>query len=156
MSDVRLNAAAEAMLRSGEPPLIGLLSFLLAWIETRHLELMAAAGYDDVRRAHNSVFVHLRAGGMRLTDLADAAGMSKQAMGELVDDLVDKHYLRKAPDPTDGRAKLIHWAERGMASHETTMRVFSAIEDEISDMVGSDHVARLRLVLSRFVAAAAG
>lgn len=77
---------------------------LLDWFEARHLELMAEAGFDDVRRAHDVVFVHLPAEGRRLTELADAGEMSKQAMGELVDDLVAKAYLERVPDPTHGRA----------------------------------------------------
>lgn len=130
--------------RPGGPPLIGFLSPLVDWWHERHLELMAAAGFDDVRRAHNAVFVHLPEEGRRLTDLAAAADMSKQAMAELVDDLVAKDYLAKVPDPTDGRAKLIVWAERGLAAHEATMAAFGRIEGEVEDVLGADELARVR------------
>lgn len=126
------------------PPLIGLLSPLVDWWHERHLELMAAAGFDDVRGAHNAVFVHLPEEGRRLTELAAAAGMSKQAMAELVDDLVAKGYLAKVPDPSDGRAKLIVWAERGLAAHEATMTAFGHIEAEVEEMLGADELAQLR------------
>lgn len=146
------DAATEGMLRRpGGPPFVGLLRPLLDWVEERHLELMYDAGFDDVRRAHNSVFVHLPAEGRRLTELADAAEMSKQAMGELVDDLVDKRYLRRTPDPTDGRAKLIVWADRGEDAHEATMQVFASIEQELSEAVGEERFADLRSVLLELV-----
>lgn len=58
---------------------------------------MRDAGFDDVRRAHNAVFVNVPAEGRRLTDLADDADMSKQAMGELVDDLVDEGFEPDGP-----------------------------------------------------------
>lgn len=133
------------------PPLIGLLQPLVEWWEERHLELMAEAGFDDVRRAHNQVFMHLPAEGRRLTGLADAAGMTKQAMGELVDDLVRKGYLAKEPDPSDGRAKLLVWAERGNAAHVATMEAFATLEAEVADLVGGADLARLRAILLRLV-----
>lgn len=138
------------------PPLIGFLSPLVDWWHDRHLELMAAAGFDDVRGAHNSVFVHLPAEGRRLTGLAEAAGMSKQAMAELVDDLVAKDYLAKVPDPTDGRAKLIVWAERGLAAHEATMTAFGRIEAEVEEVLGADELAELRQGLATLLRATHG
>lgn len=142
------DVASEAMLaRPGPPPLPALLRPLLDWFEDRHLELMANAGFDDVRRAHNAVFIHLPAEGRRLTDLADAADISKQAMGELVDDLVAKGYLDRIPDPTDGRAKLIVWADRGLRAHEATMEVFGAIQREIVDAIGRDGLEGLQQLL---------
>lgn len=152
MAAGRFDAATEGMLRGpGRPPLPAMLRPLLDWFETRHLELMARAGFDDVRRAHNSVFVNLPGEGRRLTDLADAADISKQAMGELVDDLVDKGYLRRVPDPTDGRAKLIVWADRGERAHHATLEAFSKIEQELAEAFGRErfddlHVSLLDLV----------
>jgi len=133
--------------RPGRPPLPALLRPLLDRFETRHLELMAEAGFDDVRRAHNAVFVHLPAEGSRLTDLADAADISKQAMGELVDDLVAKDYLERIRDPSDGRAKLIRWAERGQQAHRATLDAFATIDAELSAAFGATRFDDLRDVL---------
>src|SRR5687767_11082270 len=116
MSDVELNAAERGFRARGEIPLIGPLAVVTRWWERRHMELMAEAGYDDLRVAHNAVAAYLPAEGMRLTQLAQAAGISKQAMAELVSDLVAKGYAKQVPDPTDGRAKIIIWDERGKAS----------------------------------------
>lgn len=138
------------------PPLIGFLSPLADWWHDRHLELMAAAGFDDVRQAHNAVFVHLPEEGRRLTELAAAAGMSKQAMAELVDDLVAKDYLAKVPDPSDGRAKLIVWATRGLAAHEATMAAFGQIEAEVERLLGTDELGQLREGLATLLRATHG
>lgn len=152
-----LNAGSAHLHRRPEgPPLIGFLSPLVDWWHERHLELMAAAGFDDVRQAHNAVFVHLPGEGRRLTGLADAAGMSKQAMAELVDDLVAKDYLAKVADPTDGRAKLIVWADRGLAAHEATMAAFGRIEAEVAEILGADELTRLRDGLATLLRATHG
>lgn len=154
MGDRQFDVGSEALLaQPGHPPLPGMLRPVLDWFETRHLELMFAEGFDDVRRAHNAVFVNLPAEGRRLTDLADVADMSKQAMSELVDDLVDRGYLARTPDPTDGRAKLIVWAERGEQAHEATLRAFATIQRELAALVGTDVLDQLTGHLLALVAA---
>lgn len=135
--------------RGGAMPLIGLFNALAGWIEARHLELMAAEGFDDVRRAHNAVFRHLPADGVRLTELADAAGISKQAIGELVDELERKGYVERHPDPSDGRAKLIVAAPRGELAHAATLRIFRAIEDELTEVAGDAALEQVRTTLDR-------
>lgn len=144
-----VDAATTAAMARGGVPLVSLAHALAEWLELRHLELMARAGFDDVRGAHNAVFRDLPAEGSRLTDLAARAGMTKQAMGELVEHLEDRGYLRREPDPTDGRAKLILWDERGEAAHRRTLEVFAEIEDELAARLGSDVLATLRGGLER-------
>lgn len=147
-----LNAAEAGMVRRGAPiPLVGLLTAVSGWIEQRHLELLAEAGFDDVRLAHNAVFTNMPEGGIRLTELAATAGVSKQAMAEMVNELVDKGYLHRVPDPTDGRAKLIRMAERGEASHLATLEIFAAIESELAAVVGKHSVEQIRSVLTEVV-----
>lgn len=145
----RLNAAEAGMVRRGGPiPLLGLLTAVASWFEERHIELLVEAGFDDLRRAHNAVLVHLPADGIRLTDLAERAGMSKQAMAELVADLVDKGYLDRVPDPTDRRAKLLVIRERGDAAHRATLEIFARIEDELAHVVGAGAVEDTRATLT--------
>src|SRR5258708_24317023 len=65
---------------------------------------LRAAGHDDLRAAHAQVFVALDMEGSRLTELAARAGMTKQAMGELVRYLEHHGYLAVEPDSRDRRA----------------------------------------------------
>jgi DNA-binding MarR family transcriptional regulator len=137
------------MLRRGSPiPLIGLLTAVTRWIEQRHLEQLAVAGFPEIRRAHTPVVVHLPSGGMRLTDLAEAAGISKQAMAELVDDLEAHGYLERMPDPTDGRAKLLLMTDRARAAHAATLQIFADIEAELATTVGEAALEQARSTLA--------
>lgn len=145
--DVRLDPATPAM------PLPGLVAPIQRWWERRLVEILAERGFDDVRPAHVTVSMNLPAEGMRLTDLAETAGMSKQAMAELVDDLVGKGYLRKEPDPSDGRAKLLRWDRRGLESYEATLRAFSDLEEEVERIIGPDRLGDLRSTLGELAAA---
>lgn len=78
-------------------------------------EPRAAAGFGDIREPHFQIFGNIRLGGIRLTELAERAQLSLAAASELINDLVDLGYLRRRPDPADGRAKLIDLTERGQA-----------------------------------------
>jgi len=146
---VALTAAERGFVARGDVPLIGLLTALTRWWEDRHLELMAESGFGDLRRAHNAVIVNLPARGLRLTQIADAAGISKQATAELVDDLVAKGYLLREPDPSDGRAKIIVWAARGRAAHAATMKAFPAMEAELAAVLGKTALAEVKASLGR-------
>ena len=77
---------------------------------------LAEAGYGDIRQTHGCVFGNIAPDGMRLTELAELAGMTKQGVGEAVSDLERLGYAERVADPSDGRAKIIRLTERGRAA----------------------------------------
>lgn len=94
-------------------PLVALLRELDRRIVDELFERLHAAGYADITRAHHPVFYNLDLDGSRLTTLASRAGMTHQAMGELVAKLVELGYLTRAADPQDRRARLVVLTARG-------------------------------------------
>ena len=68
-----------------------------------------------IRGPHAQVFEAIDPAGTRLSKLAERAGMSHQAMSELVTELVGTGHLERIADPTDGRAKLIRPTSQGRA-----------------------------------------
>lgn len=125
-------------------PLPGLLDALVGLIVPELHRRLDEAGFGDQRPAHNAVFAHVPPEGIRLTELADRARISKQAMAELVDDLVAKDYLVKEPDPSDGRAKLIKFTDRAYHAIPLALETFDAIEAEWAAALGGDRMAALR------------
>jgi DNA-binding MarR family transcriptional regulator len=113
---------------------------------------MCEDGYPEVRPGHGCVFTYLdRDKGSRLTDLADRAGLTKQAVGEAVADLVGKGYLERVPDPLDGRAKIIRLSERGLAGVKAADRHFADIEREWGEAIGEERTAVMREALELLV-----
>jgi DNA-binding MarR family transcriptional regulator len=109
---------------------------------------MTADGYPEVRPGHGCVFTYLdRDRGSRLTDIADRAGLTKQAVGEAVADLEGKGYLERVADPLDGRAKIIRLSERGRAGVAAADRHFADIEREWAEGIGEERMAALREAL---------
>src|SRR5215218_10985771 len=70
---------------------------------------LAAAGYADVRLTHTPVLqpLSLRQEGMRASELAALAGMTKPSIGYLIEYLEQRGYVERVPDPSDRRAQLV-------------------------------------------------
>src|SRR3954463_3441121 len=103
----------------GGPLNIALLCFIAyRAMEDRVLADLAAAGFDDITLAQARVFARIGPKGTRVSDLAEQARVTKQTAGFLVDQLKRAGYVRRLPDPTDARARLVVPAERGMAAIE--------------------------------------
>ena len=89
---------------------------------------------------------------MRLTDLAEAAGFTKQAVGEVVADLERLGYVERVPDPADGRAKLVRLSERGHRARELAGQMFEEIEAGWAERLGEERLATFREVLEELAA----
>jgi DNA-binding MarR family transcriptional regulator len=87
-----------------------------------------AAGYTDMTAAQHVVFENLDPGGTRLTTLAQRAGMTRQAMTELVNALCRNGYLELRADRYDGRARLVHLTSKGKAAVRVAVSEIAAIE----------------------------
>ncbi len=110
---------------------------------------LAERGVGDVDVASRHIFPHLRPGGTRLTEIAERADLTKQAVGYLVDALESRGYVERVPDPTDRRAKLVRWTERGLEQDRIAMESFADTERRWAEALGPGEVAKLREVLER-------
>lgn len=129
---------------------LGLLCYLPARaMERRVLAAVAAAGYDDITVAQARVFARLRPEGIRLTDLAEHAQVTKQTAGFLVDQLEQAGYVRRVPDPSDGRARLVQVADRGAALVLVARAAEAEIEAEWTAHLGRRSTDQLRRALLR-------
>jgi len=112
---------------------------------------LVAAGFGDVRPAHFTVFQHMSTEGIRLTALAEAALMTKQSMGYLVDDLEAHGYVERVPDLTDRRAKVVQLTERGREVEATVRAVIQQMEAEWEARLGRDNYAHLLRLLRALI-----
>jgi DNA-binding MarR family transcriptional regulator len=118
----------------------------------RVVDGLAAAGFGDVRPAHFTVFQHMPPEGIRLTALAEAALMTKQSMGYLVDDLEALGYVERVPDPADRRAKLVRLTSRGRAVDDTVRAVIRHIEADWARRLGEQEYQQLTRLLRALIA----
>ncbi len=114
------------------------------------VEGVVGAGYPQ-KPKHSAVFAQISPDGSRLTELARKAGMTPQAMGELVDELVDMGYVLRCPDPDDGRAKLIVLTKRGRDAVAAGRRTIEGIEGQVTEILGEHGHRELRRLLSKLL-----
>jgi DNA-binding MarR family transcriptional regulator len=110
------------------------------------------AGHPTIRQGHGCVFRFIHEGGSRLTELAESSGLSKQAVGEVVDDLEKLGYVERAQDPQDGRAKVIRLTEQGADAQRTALDIFADIERDFAERYGAERVAIMRELLEEIAA----
>lgn len=99
------------------------------------------------RRAR--VFARIGPAGTRIGDLADQARISKQTAGFLVDQLERVGYVRREPDPSDARARLVRIAERGQAVVEVARRTEARVSAEWTRHLGRRDTRTLQRTLTR-------
>lgn len=114
------------------------------------LALSNLAARDQVGAAHIHITRHLAVGGSRLTELAASAGMSKQAMGDLVNQCEAWGLVRREADPYDKRARRVVFTESGLAWLEAFRCAVAQAEDEFHQAVGRDIATVVALGLEAY------
>src|SRR6478752_1961308 len=85
--------------------------------------------------------------GMRVTDLADRLGMTKQSLGELATVLERDGMLESVRDPADRRVRILRPTPAGLAAVVAGERVIAEVEAEWRSRVGPDRWDQLRDIL---------
>lgn len=114
---------------------------------------LATRGFPEIRPAHSAVFRHIAPGGSRLTALAERAGITKQSMAYLVEGLEAAGHLRGAPDPADGRARLVRLTPKGESVLAALLELSAEAEARVAARIGEKRAGRLRRALEHWVAA---
>lgn len=136
-------------------PLPGLLDIASEALFAEFRTELERSEYGDIRPTHGCVFRFVQDEGLRLTDIAERAKLTKQSVGEIVDDLVQRGYAKRIPDPDDRRAKLICLTERGEAAQAHGRKLFAKVEKRWAKRYGAERIAALRELLEEIAAAEA-
>jgi DNA-binding MarR family transcriptional regulator len=104
-----------------------------------------------VRPAHTALFPHLDFEGIRLTDLASRVGVTKQAVGQLVDDLVQLGMVERVNDPTDKRARRVRFSRRGHGALMHGLGILRDLQDALGEAVGRRRMRELHETLRRLI-----
>lgn len=124
------------------------------WLMSRDalvpLALSNLAARDQVGAAHIHITRHLALAGSRLTDLAQSAGMSKQAMGDLVTQCEAWSLVTRDVDAHDKRAKTVRFTADGLLWLGAFERAVAQAESEFRAAVGRDVATVVALGLEAY------
>jgi DNA-binding MarR family transcriptional regulator len=137
------------------------LRLALARFDARVLELMARhpgvplglsnlAERGLVGAAHVHITRHLAVEGSRLTDLAQRAGMSKQAMGTLVNQCEAWGMVTRQDDPADARARRVQFTATGLAWLAAHQEAVAQAEEELRQAISPEVATVVALGLEAY------
>jgi len=118
-------------------------------IHRRIVNELNAVGFADLRLPHMAVLQFPGPDGIRPGTLAERAGMSKQAMNQLLRSLEGLGYIVRSSAPDEGRARIVHFTKRGHAAYSKIHDILRDIEREWSAELGPKDFTRLKELLSR-------
>jgi DNA-binding MarR family transcriptional regulator len=123
---------------------------LMAHNEDVPLALSNLAARAQVSAAHIHITRHLSLEGSRLMDLAASAGMTKQAMGDLVTQCEAWGLVQRTPDPQDARARRIVFTQTGLAWLRAFEQAVAQTEAEFKQEVGAEVATVVNLGLEAY------
>ena len=127
---------------------LGLLLFIpYRYLESAVLAELKAHGHD-IPPNQARVFQRIAPGGSRLAELAEAAQVSKQTVGSIVDQLERSGYVRRVPDPSDARARLVTVTANGQELVEISLPVVREVEAAWAAHLGAARTRQLREALT--------
>ena len=108
---------------------------------------LASRGYVDFPFASASLLWLLDEGGTRSTLLAQRAGVTKQAMSQLVRLMERQGYLEQIADTNDTRAKVVRMTPRGEAVKTACVEVREELNQQIAEALGGEEAGKVEAYL---------
>jgi DNA-binding MarR family transcriptional regulator len=122
-------------------------------IVNRHVvEGLHARGYADLRSTHTTLLSNIDLAGSTVTEAAERAGITKQAMGRLATELEDAGYITVRSNPADARARVLHLTKSGMRLMLDSLRVMADLQSSYSRLIGHDPLSAVLDGLEAFIA----
>jgi DNA-binding MarR family transcriptional regulator len=128
-------------------------------VQSTYIERLQQRGHPGLRTGHIPVFAGLNAEGdtgIRITDLANRAGMTRQMMGRLVRELEALGYLSTATHPDDQRAVVVTMTEHGQSIRTEAAAVIAELEADYAVLLNDPDLASLKGALQSIISTSPG
>ena len=132
------------------PPEVLMRSLLRAyhWMDESLQNGLQRAGYRPRTRTQRMILIHISNGVTRAAELARGLGVSRQAIQQQINDLVEDDLITQIPDPSDKRANRIVFSERGASLINQALATLRQSEQTLAMRLGYETVSQLRRALS--------
>ncbi|MFI2563432.1 MarR family winged helix-turn-helix transcriptional regulator [Paenarthrobacter sp. NPDC018779] len=106
-----------------------------------------ARAIPGLRPSHYRVMSLIPAEGIRLTELAERATITKAGIGQFMNYLEREGYVSFAGDPADKRAKIVTLTQQGRAAVDVSLHIIAATEERWAQALGAERYRELRQAL---------
>lgn len=107
-----------------------------------------AADVDGLRVSRLRLMAEVPPEGVRISELAERVGMTKQACGQLVTDLTASGHLATVVPDDDRRSRVVRLTRTGRQAVATFLRVLAGVDARWAAQVGEQRFAVFREVLA--------
>lgn len=133
---------------SEDPLLAHLLLRLNRWFDHGVVNLMEARGHAAAKRSHGLVMRNIDERGVSESEIARRAGVSRQAVHQVVQELRALGQVEVRADARDRRLRVVVPTEDGRAAIRDALEVLRLLEEELTARISPEHVAALRAALA--------
>jgi len=114
----------------------------------RRRDKLQARGYNGLKLSFHAVLSNIVFSGTRLVDIAEINGMTKQAIGQIADEIEELGYIKRIPDAHDGRAKNLVLTELGEQLLQDSVNMVEEVEAEFASLIGEEKIQQLANILA--------
>lgn len=114
-------------------------------------DYLKGIGYDNFRVGHIVALVHIEVEGTSINTLAAAAGMTKQGMSKLIKELQEEGFVIGEKDPTDARALIVKYTEKGLQAMIDWRNCTNYINQKFGEVLGENKLETLKDLLGELV-----
>lgn len=114
------------------------------WFDEGLQRSLKAAGWPALTRPESMVMMHVQMNIVRPADIARSLRLTRQAVHATIATLIERGVFRLAPDPTDGRIKIVELTEMGSAMRRDATKIVDALAEALTARIGARTVAALR------------
>lgn len=111
--------------------------------ERRIFSAVQQRGYRDIRVSHIAVFANLGMGAVRVTELAERAQVTQQAMGKMLREIERLGYIHRDVDSKDKRAREIRLTEHGTQLAAASLAAYQEVRAYYATRTGEETLVRL-------------
>lgn len=117
------------------------------WCDESLQNSMRKAGLPPLSRTKSMIMVNISDGITRPSDLARNIGISRQAIQQTLVEMEKSGLITLAPDPADGRAKIVKFSRRGTGIGKIAFDALDEIEAELTRRLGVRAVKQVKELL---------
>jgi DNA-binding MarR family transcriptional regulator len=118
------------------------------------VEGLQARGYSGLRATHTTLLSNIDLAGSSVTEAAERAGITKQAMGRLAAELEETGYIRIEIDSEDARVRVLRLTAEGNKLMFDSLDVMAELERRYAGMIGNNRLTAILRGLTAFIAQA--
>jgi DNA-binding MarR family transcriptional regulator len=108
---------------------------------------LAERGFDEIQPGHHTLLRYLGEDGARPSELADRAGITRQAVTKTLDDLERLGLIERQPDAADGRGVVVRYTPRGLAALQVARARGKQLERRFASQLGAHRWRTVRNAL---------